>query len=741
MQRMTPIALALSLSWGVCPLLAMAQSATGDEASPTQLKAVSVTSTRTERALNNVPNVVTVVTQEQMQQQGARNIKDVLDDEIDLSVRAGPARFNGTTSATGRTGNESINIRGLEGNQVLMLEDGIRVPNSFSFSAFSTGRGDYLELDGLKSVEVLRGPASTQYGSDGLAGVVSFRTLDPSDLLKKGQDSGGFARLGYASVDRSTAGTLAYAGRKEQWQYLLLGGYRQGHELKNKGDNDSMGASRTTPNPADYDSSYLLGKAILTIDGAHQLGFTAETQHRKQDTELYTARGLNPYGWTTLDMTAHDTIDRDRLSVEHKFQDLNAPWVQRAQTQVYWQNAHVKEFTFEDRSSPFADRTRDNRYTTDVLGLSSLLESNFSAGLPQRLSYGLDWSATKLTGLRDGTVPSSGDTFPAKPFPDTRSTQTGLFVQDEVEAGAVSLIPALRFDQYSIKPSTDGFGGSVASLSDQAVTPRFGVVWRLSPALAPYAQWARGFRAPTADQVNNGFTNVVQGYTSVGNPNLKSERAESFEIGVRGRLQDNQRYSASLFDNHYDNFISQQQVSGSFGNPSNPAVYQYINLNDARIHGGEVRTEWTVNPRWTTNAGLAWASGDSQANGVSTPLDTINPLKWVFGARYGAGNWGGRANLVHSNGKRADQVPTTSTCTNSAGSGTTCFAPSAYTVLDLGWWWKPQHDLTLNANLNNVFDTKYWRWSDVRGLADSSTVKDAYTSPGRSIQVSARYDF
>ena len=73
-----------------------------------------------------------------------------------MSVRAAPARFTAAGSATGRAGNEGINIRGLEGNQVMILVDGVRIPNSFSFGSFATGRGDFLNVVGVKAVEVLR---------------------------------------------------------------------------------------------------------------------------------------------------------------------------------------------------------------------------------------------------------------------------------------------------------------------------------------------------------------------------------------------------------------------------------------------------------------------------------------------------------------------------------------------------------------------------------------------------------
>jgi len=732
MLRMTPIALALSMAWGLSPAIAAAENNSEQSDTTTQLKEVTVSSTRTERRVDNVPNSVTVIPAQQIEQEGARDIKDIFRNEVDVTVRAAPTRFTAAGAATGRAGNEGINIRGLEGNQVLMAVDGIRLPNSFSFGSFATGRGDFLEVDGIKTVEVLRGPASTQFGSDGLAGAVSFRTLDPADLLKDGKTTGGFVRSSYSTIDRSWANTLGVAGKNEQWQGMLLGTYRQGHELDNKGENDSPNANRTTPNPVDYNNQYLLGKAILTIDSANEIGLTAETQKRKQDTEVYSARAVVPSSASTntLDLKTHDTIDRDRISFEHRFSDLNANWLQKAESRLYWQDSTVSQFATEDRYTA-ADRTRNNTYETKVIGLSSLLESNFTALLNQRLSYGFDWSRAQVTGVRDGTVAPFGETFPTKPFPDTAYTLAGAFVQSEIEAGAFSVIPGLRFDHYKLSPSADGYtGGAVATLTDQALTPRLGVVWRLEPGFAPYAQWAKGFRAPTPDQVNNGFTNLASGYTSVGNGNLKAERANSIEIGFRGKVE-GLKYSMAAFDNRYDDFIS-QQVVGGLGTPGNPIIYQYINLTNAHIRGLEARAEWPINSRWTANAGTAYTKGDSDVNGVSTPIDTIQPLKAVVGLKYDQGGWGTRANVLFSKAKETDQI---------APATTPQFAPPSYTVLDLGVFWKPVHNLTLNANLNNVFDTKYWRWSDVRGLADNSTIKDAYTAPGRNAQLSVRYDF
>ncbi|QTD44349.1 TonB-dependent hemoglobin/transferrin/lactoferrin family receptor [Ottowia testudinis] len=738
MLRMNPLALALAMAWGASPLLAAAEqpSHTPDKEQATPLKEVTVTATRTERAVDDVPATVTVTPRRAIEERDPRNLKDLLDDEVDLSVRAAPARFTAAGSATGRAGVEGINIRGLEGNQVLMTVDGIRVPNAFSFAAFSTGRGDYVAADGLKTVEVLRGPASTQFGSDGLAGAVSFRTLDPSDLLKGDANFGGFARTGYASVDKSWNGTLGVAGKSGGWQTLLLGSYRRGHETANMGSNSSLNGDRTAPNPLDYDNGYLLGKALYTVNSAHQLGLTLESLRRKQDTEVFSARAKPPLTATSvIGLQAQDRVARDRVSLEHRYTDLNAAWVQRAETKLYWQGAHVSQLSLEDRHTA-ADRTRDNHYRSNVAGLSTLLESNFSAPVNQRLTYGFDVSRAQIQATRDGTVPPVGEKFPTKPFPDTAYTLAGAFVQSEMEFGAVSVIPGLRFDHYALKPSAAGYTGQLAKLSDQAVSPRLGVVWRLNPAFAPYAQWAKGFRAPTPDQVNNGFTNPVMGYASVGNPNLKAERANSFEIGARGALGD-LRYSVAAFDNRYDNFISQQVVGGA-GTAANPTVFQYVNLARARIRGAEARAEWAVAKDWTLNAGLAYTKGESEAGGVTTPLDSVNPLKAVLGVRYDAARWGMQANAVYSGKKAANSV---SPAMSNTGAPTPAFIPAAATVVDVGAYFKPMRNLTIHARIGNLFNTKYWRWADVRGLAANSAVVDAYTGAGRNVQVSMKYEF
>ncbi|WP_416761048.1 TonB-dependent hemoglobin/transferrin/lactoferrin family receptor [Roseateles sp. So40a] len=738
--RPTPVVLALSLAFPLAALPAFAQTAPASPTSPTsptpatetaqQLGELTVSATRTERSVDAVPNTVTVKNRKQLDRRDARDLKDLLADEVDLDVKAMTPRFTAAGASTGRSGNEGINIRGLEGNRVLMMVDGIRLPQSFAFGAFASGRADFVDLNSLSSVEVLRGPTSTSYGSDGLAGALSLRTLSPEDLLVDGKTFAGFARLTGMSVDDSKRATAAVAFGSGDWTSLVQASVQRGHETKNQGENGAANVNRTKPNPTDIDTNSLMAKVGYRVNGQHRLMGTIEYRQRKIDTDVLTAVTAPPATGTlpstaVLGLKANDKMDRTRVSLEHRYEDLNATWLQQATTHVYFQDSETRQYAYEDRNTA-ADRTRLGTYKERLIGLSSQAQTQLSG---QRLSYGVDVSRNVIEGVRDGTVPPAGETFPSKPFPDTTYTLAGAFVQDEIEAGDFTVIPALRLEHYKLSPKAAGYTGDIVSLSDQAVTPRLGLIWRATPYVQPYVNWAQGFRAPTPDQVNNGFANPTQGYKSIGNPNLKAEHANSWELGLRGKVTDALRWQLSGYDNRYKDFISQEMVSGSF-TPADPAVFQYVNLSQVRIKGVEARVVWDVMPGFNLNASVAKSRGHSIEGGVETPLDSIQPLRGKLGARYETGPWALEATLLHSSGKKPSDVSTA-----------TWYTPKKYDVVDLAASYRFDKTFSVSAFVTNVFDKKYWRWGDVVGVASTSPIVDSFTAPGRALQVTLRADF
>lgn len=717
-------------------LQALAVSAHAQEP-VTPLPELSTTATRSPRAADQVPATVTRKTAEEAESRGARDAKDLFRNEVDVTVRGASPRFGMASGSTGRAGNEGLNIRGLEGNQVLLLVDGIRQPQSFAFGPIVTTRVDFLPLDAMAELEVLRGPASTQFGSDGLAGALALRTLSPQDLLGKDKEQAARLRAGWNGLDDGWNASVAVAKKLGDVKLLVLGASREGEETETQGKLELPDSRRTAPNPLRYEQHTVLAKADWQFTPSDLLQFTMEGLQRRTRTEVLSGRAVppatgNPASTAVIDLDADDTNRRNRASLRWQHEDLNADWLQRAEVQLHGQQAKVRQFAAEDRFSA-ADRTRTGSYTERSWGLAAQAQAQWLPG--QRWSAGFELGSTEVAAVRDGTpnpsaAPPFGEVFPAKPFPDTDFEQQSAWVQGEFQQGALTWLPALRFDRYALKPSTNGYsGGAIVQLSDQAVTPRLGLVWQISDGLQPYAQWSKGFKAPTPDQVNNGFSNVASGYRSVGNPNLKPERANSAEIGLRGQLGEKAqwRWQLAAFDNRYTDFISQQVVGGS-GTPADPTVFQFINLAKAEIRGVEARLRWQQDS-WQLQAALVSTRGNSETNGRKSPLDSVEPARFSLGVQQGLGEWRWRANVLHARAKPASRIA-------QAGA----YAPAAYTVLDLGASWHPLPGLAVHLNVDNATDRHYWRWSDVRGQLASSTVIDAFTASGRTVSLQVRYD-
>jgi hemoglobin/transferrin/lactoferrin receptor protein len=140
--RPVALAVAAALTPSLTPMLAAAADNSADD-----IDLVTVTATRTKTPLADVPATVSVLTSEVIENRLAKDIKDLIRFEPGVAVRSAPSRFTAAGAATGRDGNSGFNIRGLEGNRVLIQVDGVRAPDSYSFGAQSVGRGDYVDLD------------------------------------------------------------------------------------------------------------------------------------------------------------------------------------------------------------------------------------------------------------------------------------------------------------------------------------------------------------------------------------------------------------------------------------------------------------------------------------------------------------------------------------------------------------------------------------------------------------------
>ncbi|MBU1377721.1 MAG: TonB-dependent hemoglobin/transferrin/lactoferrin family receptor [Alphaproteobacteria bacterium] len=711
-----------------CPAFA----ADGDAAT---VDPVTVLGSRTEKAASEVPATISVITSEDLEDRLAADIRDVVKYEPGVSVRSSPTRFGAALGTTGRDGNAGFNIRGLEGNRVLIQVDGVRVPDGFTFGAQSVGRGDYQDLDLMKSVEILRGPASALYGSDGVAGAVSFTTKDPADFLRDGKNYGGRVRGAYGSADESVGGTVVAAGRQGRFSGMIAYTYREAGETETQGTNDSANTDRTTANPQDFLTRSVLGKLVYDVSDTNRIRLTAEHFDRNIKADVLSGIAKPPLAATSvLRLKAADETTRDRVGLDQRV-ELTGP-IDRVSWSAYWQKSQTVQFTAEDRNVS-ADRTRLNTFDNRVFGVAAQLESDFAlGGVDHKLIYGFDASKTRQSGLRDGTVPPAGEAFPTRAFPTTNYTLAGAFVQDEIAFldGMVTLFPALRFDYYKLSPKADALLGTFvpSSSDDSRVSPKLGVVFKPTENARLFFNYAQGFRAPAPSQVNNAFFNPIQNYTSLPNPDLKAETSEAFEGGARWVTP---IWSAEVvaFSGEYKNFIEQIQVSGAF-TPTNPGVFQYVNLSKVKIHGIEGRARLRLENGMGAFLSAAYAKGNSYSP-AKAPLDSIDPVKVSVGVSYRDpdGRFGGELAAVHTERKDSGRVAVA--CTPS------CFRPTGSTVLDLTAFWRVADGLTARGGVFNITDETYAYWNDVRGISSTAVSRDAYTQPGRNVSLSLTYDF
>ncbi|WP_238945522.1 TonB-dependent hemoglobin/transferrin/lactoferrin family receptor [Vandammella animalimorsus] len=741
-MRCTPLALAAAcclLGGGALAQTAAAPLQEKQQAHDKELPAVVVTGTRSERTLREVPASAQVVEEQALQERQLGDIRELAETVPGVTVERRSNRMT-INSRDGRSGNAGFNIRGLEGNRVLMLVDGVRMPRGYSFGASSR---DNVDFGLVERVEIIKGPSSALYGSDGIGGVVQFFTRSPASYLEGGKRLGGQAGLGYEGDSRAVRASATVAGQaSESVQWLLSGSALKGHALDNRGSNDSASALRTKPNPEDTRDAALLGKLVWQPNAAQRHTFSAEYVSKRDDLQLLSQYGSVSRGVTTLTASGKTDNQRRRLSWQGQF-ELDSPVADSLRTSLAYQRLRSLEH-FENTRERQPAQVRDTLDHENLLQASVQAEKLLRTGaLAHKLAYGLDGARTEADNLQTGMTPPAGETFPLKRFPDTTETAIGLYVQDEIIGNGWSLIPGLRWDRYRIAASAKGFAGVAANRSGSALSPRLGATLDVTPDWTLYGQWATGFRTPGADQLNRFFENPIGHYMTVPNPNLKPEKAQHLELGVKGQGE-RWRLEAAAFHGRYRDFILDNQRVAGTGRPGDPLVFQAINTGRASISGfelaGEYRLPQVAGGELSFPAAFGMARGRNKEG--NQPIDSVQPARLNLGVRYAQPAWMVRLDMTHRWAKKAGDVARAS---DPRAAPTAPFLPAAATTFDLSGQWRllrhARGDVRLNAAVHNLTDRKYWRWSDVRGLTADLPTIDAYSQPGRKFSLSVVASF
>ncbi len=702
--------------------------------------------------------------------------RETLDERQVLSFEDFSRRVDAGVNYNAST--NSINLRGLGDNRVLTLLDGIRQPWLTDPRDDAKGGVNAYDFDSISALDITKGADSSRYGSGALGGVVNVRTLDPEDLIKDGRTYGGILKSTYDSADESVSGSAAAAVRSGDSWFMVQGGYKQGHERDNQGTIGGYGADRTMANPMDFDQGNVLAKFHQYIEGGHRLGITAEWYKRDEDIDnllgtTSASTGTELYEPGTL--KSGEIVDRKRVSLSYDFLSPgDGDMVDEASIQLYWQKQKLNNTTdgirLEDGRAAFTPPNyyygppdgvyrRDNLLEQTAYGLTAdsskdlTIGNNFhslrfggEAYLQKTHQYSagvdncpdVDWSTIPEFSFGPGaSIGPQSCRFlhtNASDMPDVDSMVLGFYVEDDIKLmdDRLTITPGIRFDWFSHNPkSTAAYEDSpnydpsyLRDNDDFGISPKLRFAWQATSDLELFAQWAQGFRAPSVAELYENY-GAPGSYARVGNPELKTERSDGFEIGANYET-DNLAFSATIFNSYYRNFIDSVTLQPPGGEYPVGGVTGYANRAHVNIYGVELAGQWNITPEWRTWGSLAWTEG--RDTDTDEYLNSVAPLRGIIGLGYAKENWGADVSLTAAAAR--DKV-------NGGG-----FVAPSYGLVDTTFWWEPEQveGLKLQAGVFNIFDETYW---DAVSVPDgvSNAKRDYYSEAGRSFRLSVTKTF
>ena len=704
-----------------------------------EIEPVVVTADRNAQTLDKAAPNVSVIGRKTLNQASAQNLDDIVMYEFGVSV----------PSDNNRRGHAGINIRGIDGNRILMMVDGVRIPESYAGGGSNgaiSGR-DMVESDTLKQVDIVKGPYSALYGSDALGGVVNMVTLSPSDFVDAGKRGHFGLKHGYRGRDRSHGVTATVAGFHENAEGLLILTRRQGHETENMGSDTSYSTARTATNPQKNNAYNILAKGNIGNE-RHRLETLYEQYYHANDTVLANGLGSQSRGPVTIatsESNARDRIRRQRIEAGYRYTGEGR--LKEANLTAYQQKLRTEDDAVDasitrmgTRQLGNSTRYSDYGFNQTIRGLNGRSVWEFDGAVKQTVVAGAEYKHTETARPRDsltvdnltGAVSKvyAGSTYPNKTFPDSKRKTFSVYAQDSLTFGnGIVLTPALRYEKDKLNTSTDQAylnanpSGTATRFSDSAFTPSLRLSVPMGEQFTSFATYSQGFRTPPFDSATMAFANTTYGYAVIPNANLKSERSNSFELGMKFK-NERARAQVTAFYNRYRNFIDRTEIGTSTVGRRPIIQYQYQNLDHVKTYGAEASAAYKFLPGWQVSGSIAWMRGKQQDG---TPLDSAYPLNGVLGVDYAQEKWGGDTKLRWS--KKHSRV-----------SSDSIFQAPGYGVWDVGAWYKPSKNVEIGANIYNIGNKKYWQHADVAGMSRSS-VMDLYTETGRNFAATVQLKF
>ena len=571
--------------------------------STNNLTAITVTSTRKNTANWSVPYSVSVVDKNQMDAFGFRTTPEAL---------AGTA---GVFVQKTNHGGGSPFIRGLTGNQTLLLMDGIRLNNA----TYRYGPNQYLNtIDAsiISKIEVARGTGSVQYGSDALGGVVQLFTQSPDFSKEKA--------LHTTIRSRATTQDMEYGGRAEmEYQsnnLAVLAGY-SGVKFGDLVGGDTTG--RQTPSgyqqrAFDIKLKYQLAPgAILTV--AHQW-------LRQKEVPLYHKVKLENYAYYFFDPQQRQ-MSYAKLVVSGKTKlldkiSLTSSLQKSLERRAYQKKGNANQFTEEDRVITLGN----------VLDVFSVIDKNWTA------NSGVEYYHDQVNSGKQQISVISGQTVSLRGLYPNNATSGNFSVYSlhHFTSGKFDLETGLRYNSFAIRiPDTVT---SSMKLGDIRVSPsslvsNLALLYHIGSSQNVYASFSTGYRAPNIDDL--GSLGLVDFRYEIPAYQLKPEKTYNTEIGYRINTKKIQT-SLAFFYMHLTDLITRVQLPGQQIGGYN--VYTKENSQQSFVKGTELSLNYRISNSFAMSSNIAYAFGQNLS--ANEPMRRIPPVNGRVLLAYQKGKWG-----------------------------------------------------------------------------------------------------
>lgn len=539
---------------------------------------VVVTATRTQEEVKAVPQTVEVITKEDIEQLGATDVYSALRLAANVDVTsAGMAGHN-------------VMIRGMSTNHTLILIDGKRFAGedtSATQNVYALGR---LSLSNIERIEIVRGSASAQYGSDALGGVINIitkKSKEPSVMV--GLSTGSEAINNYYHIDFGKQGNFSSTFD------MRFSDVRKNMQSGDEGSNyygpiQDFNFSGTWDLGNDKEIDLTLGYYNEHTKADYADKYTSGMQTSKDKKEWYDYRR---YDYSLGYSGKTDNSDYMIRTFYSRLDKENNLYNYRSNFPGSMENILGSMYPKYDWDK--------STYTLWGIEGKNTIQLNDN----HLLTFGGEYRQNKVEGTRlsDGgdnvhQVSQSGNGIVSNKYYSDKEINTWAgYIQDEWQVNdKLLVIPSIRYDHNS------SFGGEV--------TPKIGATYFISDNSRIKANWGKGFKAPTISELYMVMERAMGPMTVrvEGNPDLKPEKSTSWDISFEAE-KDNNFGKLTYFNNDVKNLITTKQTGNSYFEQG------YVNVDEAEIDGVEMEIGRNLDDKWTIKATSNWLDATDKVNG------------------------------------------------------------------------------------------------------------------------------